>query len=534
MRTPIPSMDSWLGVVRYLFSKGIFASFLLLSACMVGPNYKEPKTAVAYHWAKKDKSVKEAPFRQVTWWNVFHDPNLKRLIYLGYHHNISLQSAGVRVLQARAQLAQAVGALYPQQQAAAGSLSYYRLGGNYLQSVLPSTFYSSSLGLAANWEIDFWGKYRRAIQAKDAEFLSSLAAYDNALVTLTADIASDYIQIRMSESLIAVTQQNIDVQRMSLHLTESRFRSGEVSLLDVEQAKTELAETEAQLPELVSNLQSEKDALAILLGTVPNEVDQLLNKHMGIPHAPAHIAIGIPRETIARRPDIQQAREDAIQQMATVGQTKANLYPAFSLTGNFSFAGNTINGQTLGNMFNLSNFNIITGPALNWPILNYGQITNAVRAQDAVFQQALLNYVDLVLKAQKEVQDGITRYIEAKKTKRSLTQASTSAVKATQLTLIQYKEGEDQYTTVLYAEQQQLRVQTSLVKAQASVPLALVELYRALGGGWQIRKGSDIVPYRIKEEMAARTDWGHLLEESNHTPPMTKKQRFKQLYLPNW
>ena len=507
---------------------------LLLSACMVGPRYKPPPMNVAQHWAKKDNSVKEKPFRQVAWWEVFHDQNLTNLICQGYHSNLSLQAAGVHVLQARAQLAQVVGQLYPQQQALAGSFDYYRIGGGYLQSVLPSNFYAAMLGFSENWELDFWGKYRSAIKAKDATFLASVAAYDNALVTLTADIASFYIQLRTTQALIKVTQDNIAIQRMSLQLTESRYQSGEVSLLDVEQAKTELAETEAQLPTLISSLQMQKDALAVLLGTTPNEIERFIAKKRPIPHAPSQVEVGIPKETLARRPDIHQARLEAMTELANIGQVKANLYPALSLTGTFSFASNTIQPNTLGGLFNWSNVNIIAGPAINWPLLNYGQITNAVRAQDAVYQQALLKYVNVVLVAQKDVQDNITRYIEAKKTESSLTKAARSAVKATQLTIIQYREGEDEYTTVLYAEQQQLRVQTSLVKAQAEVPLALVALYRALGGGWQMRLGHDVVPRSVKAQMAKRTGWGTLLKEQNHVPPHTKKQKFKELYLPNW
>lgn len=185
-------------------------------------------------------------------------------------------------------------------------------------------------------------------------------------------------------------------------------------------------------------------------------------------------------------------------------------------------------------MFNWSNRSITAGPTLTWPILNYGQITNAVRAQDAVFQQALLNYINLVLKAQQEVQNGITAYIEAKKAERALTKANNAAIKTLKLAIVRYINGEVDFTPVLNAEQQQLSVQTALVNAQANIPLALVSLYRALGGGWEIRGANDVVPPLIKAEMAARTNWGTLLKQQNHEPPQTKKERFKQLYLPKW
>ena len=146
----------------------------------------------------------------------------------------------------------------------------------------------------------------------------------------------------------------------------------------------------------------------------------------------------------------------------------------------------------------------------------------------------MLNYENVVLRAQQEVQDNMTRFVEANKSETFLKKADHSSKIATKLALMRYKEGESDYTTVLYAEQQQLKVQTSLVNMQGEVPLAMVTLYRALGGGWQIRNGNDIVPKGIENEMASRTNWGHLLEQQNHQAPVTKKQKFKQLYLPNW
>lgn len=508
--------------------------FLLLSACMVGPDYKEPKTQVANHWPEKNATVKESPFVDTAWWQVFHDPVLTAVINQGYHNNLNVQIAGVRVLQARAQLAQAVGELYPQQQAAIGNLTYNRIGGSSLQDLLPSNFDTALLGFSANWEIDFWGKYRRAIQANDATFLASIAAFDNALVTLTADVASSYIKIRTLETQIKITKANIQVQTIGLRIARSRYNAGQTSLVDVEQAQTELSETQASLPTLVSQLQRQKDTLAVLLGTIPNGVNGLLQKSRGIPKAPLTVAVGIPRETLARRPDIHQARLEAMSQSAAIGAAKANLFPSLSLAGTFAFASNNINGSSLGELFNWSNHTVTAGPGFNWPLLNYGQITNAVRKQDAVFQQSLLNYIQLVLKAQQEVQDNITAYIEAKKAEQFLIRANRSAIKSLQLALVRYKEGETDFTPVLNAEQQQLRVQTSLVNAQGDIPQALTALYRALGGGWKIRNGNDIVPKAIKAEMAARTNWGTLLKQQNHQAPVTKGQQLQQLYLPKW
>lgn len=510
-------------------------AYIALSSCfMVGPNYKEPRKPVVTHWINNNPGVNETRFKDKLWWNVFKDKNLTALIHKGYRCNLDLQSTGVRVLQARAQLAQTVGQLYPQQQALLGSYNYNRIGGTQLQFVLPTSFVTAALGATANWEIDFWGKYRRAIQGNDASFLSSYAAYDNALVTLTSDIATVYINIRTDEASIKIIKENIRVQTVGLQIAQAQFNAGQVSLLDVEQAISELESTKAKLPPVVSDLQRQKDALAVLLGTVPSEIKSILKKNIGIPKAPPQVAVGIPIETISRRPDIYQARFEAIARSEAIGAAEAVLYPAFSLAGTFAFAANNIPPSNLGQIFDWNNRNISAGPSFNWPLLNYGQLTNAVRVKDAEFQQSLLKYVNLVLKAQKEVQDNITSFIEAQKSRDALTKASHAAVKATQLAIIRYKEGENDYTTVLYAEQLQLQVQMNLVKAEGNVPRYLVGLYRSLGGGWQIRRCNDIVPRYIKADMANRTDWGTLLKKRNHQPPRSEWDKIKQLYLPAW
>ena len=509
---------------------------LFLNACLkVGPNYQEPKKEIASHWLENNSpTIKKSPIQNAHWWQVFNDSTLIALIHYGYQHNLSLQTTAVRVLQARAQLAQTVGSLYPQQQAITGNYTYNRLGGQSLEAVLPPSFDTALLGLSASWELDFWGKYRRAIASNDAAFLASFAAYDNALVTLTADIATSYIGIRTTEELIRVTQKNIQIQTLALQIAKARFHGGQTSLLDVQQAQTELSQTESMLPNYTSELQHQKDTLAVLLGLTPDKIDPFLIKKQGIPKAPLNVAVGIPKEALAKRPDIAQARLQAIAQSEAIGAVKANLYPAFSLLGTFAFASNNIGTSTVGSLFDWQNFTMTSGPSVNWPILNYGQITNAVRTQDAVFQQALLNYLNLVLQAQQEVQDNITQLIESKKAEQFLMTANSSAIQSTQLALIRYREGESNYTAVLDSERQQLQVQTLLTNAQGDIPKALVALYRALGGGWQLHQGNDIVPEMIKKEMAARSNWGTLLKEQNHEPPTTKAQQIKERFLPNW
>ena len=513
----------------------ILSCFFLSGCLMVGPNYKEPNKNIANHWLQSSgTSVKETPIHNANWWHTFNDPCLTALIYHGYYNNLTIEIAGVRVLQTRAQLAQSVGQLYPQQQALAGNLTYQKIGGGSLQDLLPSDFTTASLGFSATWELDFWGKYRRAIQSKDATFLASYAAYDDALVSLSSDIASSYIAIRTYEALIKVTKQNIEIQKTGLAIAESHYRAGQTSLLDVEQAQAEVSETEASLPTEISNRQHQVDLLAVLLGTTPDKMELMLVPGKAIPRAPSSIAVGIPCETLAQRPDIYEARLEAIAESESIGAVKANLYPALSLSGTFAFSSSNIGKASLSDIFNSSNQTITAGPSFTWPIFNYGQINNAVRMQDAAFQQSLLKYLNLVLQAQQEVQDNITRYVEGQKAEHSLVIADQAATQSTRIALIRYKEGESNYTTVLDAERQELRIQTSLVNSIGEVSESVVSLYRALGGGWQIRNGNDVVSNQIKAQMAARTNWGNLLQQNNHEPPKTPRQHIKQLYLPAW
>lgn len=516
-------------------------TLLLLSGCMVGPDYKKPNTNVDAKWntnnsaSIKTTQTKDAA-QNATWWKSFNDPVLNHLIEVGYKNNLTLQSTGAKVLQARAQLAQSVGELYPQQQGISSNYSYNKPGANSTYAnVLPSSYDAVSANVQASWELDFWGMYRRAIQANDANFLASLAAYDNALVSLTAEIGSSYIAIRTYQAEISVTKQLIAAQKASLHLTQAQYEDGKVDQSAVEQSQTTLSQTEANLPTLEISLQQEKDALAVLLGTTPNKIDPLLGKGKSkIPVAPKSVAMGIPNDVLRQRPDVHQAELQAIAQSESIGAVKAQLYPALSLNGSFGYSSTNIGNSSTTDLFQWSNHTVSIGPSLSLPLFNYGQITNQVRAQDAVFQQAIFNYQNVVLTAQKEVQDGIVSYTESQKSLQSMNIANNSALKTAQLTEARYQAGETDYSSVLNAQIQQLNVQLSLVNAEGSVPQGLITLYRALGGGWQIRGKNDVVSDATKKEMKERTNWGSLLDEENHLAPTDKTEKTEQTWLPNW
>ena len=490
----------------------------------VGPDFKAPSADVAKAWLAADKTAvrSDAP-QDAAWWKVFGDPVLDKLIETAYRQNPSLHQAGVRVLQTQAQLGTAIGNLYPQQQQAFGSLTQEHVSKHYpnQSSEADRSYALGQYGLTASWEIDFWGKFRRAIESADASLIGSVDDYDSVLVTLLSNVATTYVNIRTIQERLRIVNANIVIQQQSYNLALSRFRNGQTGERDVAQAKSELASTQAQLPQLQQALEQSRDALSVLLGLPPTELAELVPGAGGIPKAPSSVAVGIPADLLRRRPDVRSAEEQAAAQSALIGATKAQLYPAFSLTGTFGFVssnthvGNPLGGGgqdfSLGDITQWSSRNGSFGPGFSWNLLNYGQITNQVRAQDAVFQQAILAYQQQVLQAQSEVQDGLSQFVRSKEAVGYLTQAAAAAQRSADLALIQYREGQTDYTTVLTAQQQLLKQQDDLAVARGNVPLGLVNVYTALGGGWQIREGKPLVPEAIKETMAKRTDWGRLL-----------------------
>ena len=513
---------------------------LLVAACTkVGPDFETPEAKVSSDWIENEgKELPETPFKSDKWWEALNDPTLNRLIDEAYKSNYSLQVAGVRILEARAQLGVTIGQSYPQQQALTGDYTAARQSPNSSTAIPIPGFQtlntqSVQFGLTASWEIDFWGKFRRAIESADASLMSSIAAYDAALVTLTSDVAATYITIRTYEERIRIARANVEIQKESLRIANVRYNEGETSLLDVEQALTELAQTQAQIPGLETSLRQAKNSLAVLLGVPPAQVRALLEGPSQIPAAPAQIAVGIPKDLLRRRPDVRQAELVAASQSAQIGVAKAQLYPAFSLVGFFGFASSNVGSASLGDVFSWGSRTGSIGPSMTFPFLNYGQLTNQVRAQDAAFQQTVLVYQNTVLTAQKEVEDGLAAYLLAQQSVARYREAERSAAKSADLALVRYREGQTDYTTVITAQQQLLSVQDSLAINLGNVPQGLVSVYRALGGGWELRNGNDFVPDDVKQAMAKRTDWGDLLDPANHQAP-TQDQRDALIRAPDW
>lgn len=519
----------------------------LLSGCAkVGPDYQRPSVEMNQNWLEsKDPRLQSGYQDYRTWWKAFNDPTLDRLIETAYRENLNLRVAGVRVLAARAQLGIATGQLYPQTQQATGSLQKERISAGTpfvgTSSTGGSSFgglslAESQIGLTASWEIDFWGKFRRAIESADAGLMASIANYDSTLVSLTANVANLYITLRTVERRLIIAHRNVETQRESLEIAQARFEGGTTSQRDVDQAKTILTGTEATIPPLKIQLRQTKDALCVLLGLPPSLLTkQLQGKPAEIPAPPARVVVGIPVDLMRRRPDIRAAEYNAMAQGAQIGVAKGELYPALSLLGNFGFLASDVGKSYLAGMFNWRDRSGSIGPSLTWNIFNYGQITNNVRFQDAQFQTLLVTYQNTVLSAQQDVEDNLTGFLRTQEQAASLKESVAAAQSSLNLALIQYREGITDFTTVLTAQQALLSAEDSLASAMGNISRYLVGVYRSLGGGWQIREGQDFVPLETREDMEKRTNWGGLLAPISEPPPTPEQQKEKRLIrAPDW
>jgi NodT family efflux transporter outer membrane factor (OMF) lipoprotein len=509
---------------RYLRLVFLASIALPFAACtMVGPDFKKPTAPVAPSYlGVPGKPMPPSSGRELLdWWTVFNDPTLNQLIELAYKQNLTLLSAGTRVIAARAQLGVAIGYVFPQQQTLDGALNYNRASrADVFSTIEPShDFWRASLGPQVAWELDFWGKFRRGVESADAAYLASIATYDDVLVTLLGDIATTYIGIRTVERQIELAKSNIVRQRKALRIAQVRFNEGSTTRLDVYQAQNVLGATEAQVPQLQVQLQEGVDLLHVLLGVPPQPLDGLLDRSIGIPQAPNNVELGMPADLLRRRPDIRAAEFAAAAQSAQIGVAKADLYPAFSLLGSVGLVSSNVSPANLGDFFTHKALTFSFGPSFQWNILNYGQITNNVRVQDANFQSLLIDYKNTVIKAQQEVEDGVAAFILAREEASALARSVKAAQGALGIAFDQYNEGLVDFTTVLTAEQNLLTAENDLAIARGSIATSLARTYRALGGGWEIvRNGNSFITPETREEMVNRTDWGDVLPPTGVQP----------------
>ncbi len=485
---------------------------LVLAGCMVGPTYQKPPATVADAWlASGDKELPTTPdVDYAQWWKTFDDPTLDALIESAYRENPSLEVAGLRVLEALARRGVAIGQLYPQQQEA--GLDYRRTslsenGAQFTPLFDPAFDAWTLTPLAAGWELDLWGRYRRGVESADADLMGSLFAYQDAIVSLAAEVATAYIQIRTLQEQLLVARTNAGLQARSVEIVRTRFELGAVTELDLAQARSLLRATEALIPGVEANIRQAQDRLCVLLGLAPRDLDAILEGPDKIPSAPVDVVVGLPAELLRGRPDIRRAEREMAAQSARIGIAASDFYPRLQLVGNLS-----LEAEDFADLFKGSSFAAFGGPSFRWAILNYGRIVNNVRVQDARFQQQVGLYETTVLRAQQEVQDAIAGTLGAQRQVGFFERAAADSARAVELAELQYREGAADYTRVLLTQQFLLQAESRLVATRGSVALNLVSLHRSLGGGWQFHEGDAFVRPETRDEMAERIHWGSLLD----------------------
>ena len=484
----------------------LVALVVLLSGCMVGPDYTRPAADVNDVWLQtRDAGLSPGADAEAEWWKTFDDPILNGLVDDAIRQNLSLRIAGVRVLQSMAQRGIAVGQLFPQEQSLGAGIERERFSENPPRPSDYSTEYSA--GFDAAWEIDFWGKFRRAIEAADADLDGSLANYDTVMVSLISEVAFAYIDFRTAQARLALARSNVTLQERSLDITQKRHDAGETSELDSTQTTSLLEQTRASVPAFEAQALQAMYRLNVLLGTSPEDLMDRLGDTGTLPAAPATVALGVPADLLRRRPDVRLAERQAAAASALVGVAESDLYPAFTLGGSIGYG-----ADDSGDLFESKSWTGVINPNVSWPIFNYGRIENNVRMQDAAFQASIINYRNSVLSAASEVESGLAAFLGAKRQAGHLVLSVAASQRSVDLSTLQYREGEADYSRVINSLQALAEVQDQLAVTQGQTASNLISTYKALGGGWQVRIGVDVVPDATKAEMRERTDWGEMLD----------------------
>jgi NodT family efflux transporter outer membrane factor (OMF) lipoprotein len=489
------------------YTLAVLLLVLLISGCTtLGPVYHTPDAAVESDWLGIEDSplTTELPVDPKWWKTAFQDEELDHLVETALKQNLTLRSAGLRVLQSQQQLAIAIGNQFPQQQQLTGSAIREKSSG--------VTFNNYNLGFNLSWEADFWGRFRLQVESASADLDASVASFDGAMLSLISQVAQNYILIRTFQDRIEVASSNIKNQEESVRITQAKYDAGEVSELDKDQAETLLYSTRATVPALETSLQQLKNSLAILLGLPPQNFNYLFGKNLGIPTVPADIALGMPQDLIRRRPDIRVAERQLAAQSAQIGFAETELYPHFSIGGSIGTS-----SENSSDLFKNASETWDLFGMFEWNIFNYGRLQSNVRLQDALFQQLLVDYRNTVLQAQRDVENAIVAYLKGQEQLMSYKSAADASRRAVNISTIQYQEGSVGFNTVINTLSANAQQQDLLSFTRGTVATNLVEVYKALGGGWEIREDKDpvdLLPSRMKEEMLERTKaWEGVLDK---------------------
>ncbi|QPJ62204.1 MAG: TolC family protein [Candidatus Nitronauta litoralis] len=480
----------------------IALSFILLfgGCTTVGPDYipPDPKVPESFNTKVEDQTFKpknshsnednnqnlpEIPVKRVTpemladWWKTLEDPLLSQLVKKAVENNLDLKLAQSRVREERAR----------REIASAGNKPNVNLGGSTtnqrgLNQVGggSSTNTLVSSGFDASWEIDLFGGIQRSVEAADATLQASQEQLNDTLVTLVAEVALNYLEIRTFQARLQAAEKNRKSQENSLQIVEDRLKAGLTTTLTRAQARYNLESTRSEIPTLKIGIEQGKNGLSVLLGEFPGALKQSLDDDSKIPLTPIEVVVGVPADLLRRRPDVRQAERELASQTARVGVATAELYPKLRLLGSVGLE--TISAASF---FAGPAAAYQIGPQVSWNIFSAGRIRQNIKVEDEIQEQALIRYESTVLKSVQEVENALIDYAEEQVRRQSLLKSIKSAQEAAELARELYTAGLSDFLGVLEAERSLFTFQDRLAQSEGKVVSNLIRLYKALGGGWK-------------------------------------------------
>ncbi len=463
---------------------------MLAGGCRVGPDYHSPKTDVPGQWgAPLAGGVTNREASPGGWWKNFQEPELDSLIERAVKTNLDLRLAEARVRQARAQQGYAEADFGPKVNAAGTYARQKQSKNQPILGAIPippnvpfeNNFYQA--GFDASWEIDIFGGKRRAAEAAAAEVSAMEESRQGVLVTLLSEVARNYFLMRGSQAQLGIARQQVKAQAETVAITQSRMDHGAATELDVQRAEALIDTLQAQIPPLESAIETSVHRLGVLLHLPPDALRQELSVTAAMPALPPEVPVGLPSDLLRRRPDVQGAERRLAAETARIGQTKADLFPKFSLTGS---AGLT--SVSTSDFFAPSSRTFAIGPTVQWRIFDAGRVRANVRAQTAVRDQAFLTFEATVLQALEDTENSLVAYAKEQEHRQWLDKAVTANQKAVNLARQLYEKGLGNYLNLLDAQRTLYTAQTQLVQSQTAVTVDLVALYKALGGGWEEKR----------------------------------------------
>ena len=457
----------------------VIIAVLALNGCAaVGPDYipAEPKTSGKWSTELQGGLSTELPEPETMacWWKILNDPELSSLIQRAISGNLDLQAARSHIREARARRGVSRSYFFPTLDGSTSATKNRDSYGNGEEYELYSA------GFDASWELDIFGGIRRSVEAEMAELEAAQENLHDVLVSLLAEVALNYIDVRTYQNGLTVIEANLEAQQETYDLNDSRFQAGIINELAVQQSLYNLERTRSQIPVIQTRLEAAKNRLAILLGQAPGTVHSELSARKPIPTPPAQLAIGVPAEALRQRPDIRRAERRLAAQTARVGVATADLYPRFKLNGSIG-----LESLSTGNLLTAASRTWSFGPTISWKIFQGNAIRLNIEIHSALQEQALIEYEMTVLKAQEEIENVLVAYANQQRRYQALMAATAAAIKADQLARDQYQVGLVDFNNVLDAQHSLLLLQDQLTLSEGSVTANLVRLYKALGGGWK-------------------------------------------------